>query len=59
MKARTYFFITYKLLERSGGYYHIERILNRAEEYFNEEFVEEDFNEEKIKRTTMRKHIFI
>ena len=37
MKARTYFFITYKLLERSGGYYHIERILNRAEEHFNED----------------------
>ena len=37
MKARTYFFITYKLLERSGGYYHIDRILNRAEEHFNED----------------------
>ena len=37
MKARTYFFITYKLLERSGGFYHIERILNRAEEHFNED----------------------
>ena len=37
MKARTYFFITYKLLERSGGYYHIERILNRAEEHFHED----------------------
>ena len=37
MKARTYFFITYKLLERTGGYYHIERILNRAEEHFNED----------------------
>ena len=37
MKARTYFFINYKLLERSGGYYHIERILNRAEEHFNED----------------------
>ena len=37
MKARTYFFITYKLLERSGGYYHIERIINRAEEHFNED----------------------
>ena len=37
MKARTYFFIIYKLLERSGGYYHIERILNRAEEHFNED----------------------
>ena len=37
MKARTYFFITYKLLERSGGYYHIERILNRAEAHFNED----------------------
>ena len=37
MKARTYFFISYKLLERSGGYYHIERILNRAEEHFNED----------------------
>ena len=37
MKARTYFFITYKLLERSGGFYHIDRILNRAEEHFNED----------------------
>ena len=37
MKARTYFFITYKLLERSGGYYHIDRILNHAEEHFNED----------------------
>ena len=37
MKARTYFLITYKMLERSGGYYHIERILNRAEEHFNED----------------------
>ena len=37
MKARTYFFITYKLLERSGGYYHIERILKRADEHFNED----------------------
>ncbi len=37
MKARTYFFITYKLLERSGGLYHIDRILSRAEEHFNED----------------------
>jgi len=37
MKARTYFFFFFKLLERSGGYYHIERILNRAEEHFNED----------------------
>ena len=37
MKARTYFFITYKLLERSGGLYHNDRILSRAEEHFNED----------------------
>ncbi|HJL87669.1 MAG TPA: tetratricopeptide repeat protein [SAR324 cluster bacterium] len=37
MKARTYFFITYKLLERSGGLYHIDQILKRAEEHFKED----------------------